>query len=76
MGEGTICNFCSLQRIRARAKKDNFKVTLEHGSIGMGGIDVYVHPKNVEINPKNKLQRDKYFASWFMELPEKVLLLV
>ena len=68
------CNYCSLQRIKRDARKDGLTVTvLRDAAWGMGGQNVYVHPKGVKIA---KLpggedgERAKYRQSWFMELPD------
>jgi len=45
MSELTRCNYCSLQTIRKEAKKKKLKVTILAG--WHGGMDVYMHPKNV-----------------------------
>jgi hypothetical protein len=50
------------------------KVTKLHDATwGMGGVNIYVHPKDVDIS---KLpggedgERAKYHESWYMELPK------
>jgi len=65
-----MCNFCKMQLIRKHAKEEKKIVTYESGD--MGGVDVFVHPKEVKISIRdNPVQRGKYFVAWFMELPER-----
>ncbi|MDP3999389.1 MAG: hypothetical protein Q8P76_02215 [bacterium] len=61
------CNHCSLQRIRSRAKQEKKKVTLRGDR---GGTSVYVHPRNVKINRLSDAERERYRASWMMELSD------
>jgi hypothetical protein len=56
------------------AKAKNNKVTILHDAAwGLGGVNVYVHPKSVIID---KLkggedgERSKYRVAWFYELSE------
>jgi hypothetical protein len=50
MSELTQCNHCSLIGIRRRAKQSGKKVTLlTDARWGMGGVNVYVHPKDVNV---------------------------
>jgi len=77
MSELTRCNYCSLRIIRKEAKEKKLKVTLLAG--WHGGIDAYMHPKNVtrqELQAcREKTWGDipnsgpgKYWAAWFMEI--------
>lgn len=73
MSELTQCNFCSLQEVRRRAKKDGMRVTLRPG--WDGGTDVFVHPKNVTI-PQGQQHDDsrfrkKYCRQWMKEIGEQ-----
>jgi len=72
MSELTSCNYCSLQRIKARAKSENKKVTvLADSTWGLGGLNVYVHPKGIKIKDLiggEDGERKKYRVSWFMAL--------
>ena len=52
MSELTPCNYCSLKRIRERAKRDKLKVSLRQG--WRNGIDVYI-PRDL-----NKYIYEKY----------------
>jgi len=59
----------TLQGIRADAKANKMKVTLLPGeNFGLGcGVDCFVHPSGVS-RSELKLNREKYFRAWFMEL--------
>jgi len=70
MGELTTCNYCSLQAIKQRAKENNLKVTLLQSNWELGGIDVYVHPKDVKVRKLDDRERKKYKVAWFMELSD------
>ena len=79
MSELTQCNYCSLQEIRAKAKHDKMKVTLmpgrtfgvsSDGSGGIRGIDVYVHPRTVDVRAMTPAQREKWWDRWFWELSD------
>ena len=75
MSEFTQCNYCSLQQIRSRAKAKSWKVTkITNSKWGMGGVNIYVHPKDIKIfdlKGGEDGERSKYRVSWFMELPER-----
>lgn len=66
------CNFCNLKEPKREARKNRQKVTLRPG--WNGGLDVYVHPKNVVIpkidGDKNPL-RKKYCHQWFQALTDR-----
>jgi len=72
MSDLTRCNFCTLKSIRADARKKKLKVTiLSDAKWGMGGVNVYVHPKNIKIRDLpggEDGEREKYRKAWFMEL--------
>lgn len=61
------CNHCSLQRIRDDARETKQKVTLGYSH---GGTDVYVHPREVNINKLNAQEKEKYHRAWLMEVPD------
>jgi len=69
MSDLTPTNKESLQWIRNDAKKNGMRVTLLSGeNFGLGcGTDCFVHPHEVS-KEELKLNRDKYFKAWFMEL--------
>ena len=76
MSELTPCNHCSLKGIRARVKAaGKKKVTVLQDAIwGMGGHNVYVHSKDVDISKLKggeEGERRKYFVAWFMEIGER-----
>jgi hypothetical protein len=74
MSELTQCNYCSLEAIKARAKRDKQAVTLMTGRpvfAGVpAGIDVFVHPRGINIRAVPNVPRQKYWVSWFMELSD------
>ena len=63
-----ICNYCSLKEIKSRAEKKNNKVSIIPTTEDMNGVNIYVHPKNINIKNEN---RKTYFKSWFMSLSDK-----
>lgn len=78
MSELTPCNYCSLQRIKARAKQEKMKITvLSNATWGMGGYNIYKHPKNINIRKLAKSNREddkelnQYCVSWMMEIPDR-----
>lgn len=70
----TRCNYCDMKFIKARALRDNLKVTVLHDATwGMGGVNVYVHPADVDIKSMpggEDGERSKYRKAWFMSLPQ------
>ena len=75
MGELTSCNYCRLKSIERRAKEQGKKVTvLNDARWGMGGSNVYTHPKKINIK---KLEggedgpRAEYRVSWMMTIPAR-----
>lgn len=75
MSELTQCNYCSLQHYHSEAKAKQLKVTvLPDAKFGLGGVNVYVHPKDVsikELSGGEDGERKQYRQAWFMELPER-----
>lgn len=74
MSELTQCNFCRLQGIRERAKSSGEKVTvLNDARWGLGGVNVYVHPKSVNIRKLGEEGSDRkvFWKGWMMELGKK-----
>ena len=75
MSELTQCNYCSLQEVKARAKKNKMVVTLLAGHPTFkglpAGIDVYVHPKSVKIREVPHVPRQAYWYRWFMERSDR-----
>ena len=67
MRQLTICNYCTLMKIRAQAKLDGLEVSLR-GSTHSGGLTVYVHPKEVKGPEK---QHDQYFKAWLLQISNK-----
>jgi hypothetical protein len=73
MSEQTRCNWCSLQEVKRRAKHDNMKVTLMTGTKYKtlpNGIDVYVHPRSINVRTLSRTMRKRYWSRWFMELSD------
>jgi hypothetical protein len=74
MSELTQCNYCSLRRIRRDAKREKKRVTiLSDARWGMGGVNVYVHPRDVNVSRLRGGEdgpRREYFVSWFMQLTQ------
>jgi hypothetical protein len=67
MSSSTQCNFCGLERVKGEAKKKKWKVTIIPGSNrfkGMDGLDVYMHPRTVNIHTLRSKGREFYFVSW------------
>lgn len=68
MSELTQCNYCNLEAIKANARKKKQWVTLlglPHSKLG--GIEVYVHPKDVTITAlekQDKKEIKKYWVAW------------
>lgn len=63
------CNFCTNKQIIKKAKQSGNSVThLKETKYGLGGINVYVHPKNINIKKLPAKEREKYFKVWFMAL--------
>jgi hypothetical protein len=74
MSDLTQCNFCSLVELRARAMHEKKAVTLITGRPSHGlpnGIDVYVHPRGVNVRMLSEGARHKYWNRWFMELSDR-----
>ena len=75
MGDLTSCNLCKLRAIRRRAKEAGKVVTvLPDATWGMGGVNVYVHPKSVDVRELPGGEdgpRAEYRVSWMMEIPER-----
>ncbi len=73
MSELTRCNYCSLQGVKQRAKEKNLKVTVLTDGWGgsLGGLSVYVHPKEIKIPKLSIKEREKYFSRWLMELSDR-----
>lgn len=68
MSELTQCNYCALKKIRESARKKGLKVSRRAVDWGLGGFDIFVHPKDVVIVIGNKEQRDKYCVGWMQEI--------
>jgi hypothetical protein len=71
MSELTQCNFCHLEDIKARAWRDKQKVTLVPSSHELKGLDVYVHPKDINIHLLHEPTKQKYWICWFWAIGAK-----
>ena len=66
------CNLCLYQKVAARAAKEGKKVTrIPDKEYELGGEDVYIHPKDVDIQTLSKKARERYWRGWYMLIPEK-----
>lgn len=72
MSELTPCNYCNLNRMQARAKREGKRVTILAGDfVEMGGgKDVFVHPPDIDIKSLSKEERQKYWRSWMMAITD------
>lgn len=67
------CNYCHLQKIKFRAKKQGMGVSVRQSDF-RGGKDVYVHPKTIQIPRNHKYVHDmeegidKYWVCWFAKI--------
>jgi hypothetical protein len=70
MSHLTLCNFCRLRRIKARAKTDGMVVSLNPMPLSktqmLDGQDVYVHPPGVKAWAVKQ-----YWAAWMAEIGDK-----
>lgn len=75
MSELTICNHCLLKRIKREAQKNNLKISiLSDAEWGMGGQNIYVHPRDINISSLSNGEdgeRAKYRKAWVMEIPDQ-----
>ena len=66
------CNFCTLKKIKSNAEEIGLSATLiKSTSSGLGGIDVFIHPKNVTIESLEPEKRKEFFAVWAWEIGDK-----
>ena len=81
MSKLTMCNYCSLKRIRAQAMSEGMRVVMRKSTFELGGTNVYVMPEGVKMPntimepsdalPNGDAFHEKYGKSWFMEIPNK-----
>lgn len=64
-----MCNFCTLQRMRDRAKKEGKVVTLLPGA--QGGYDVMVHAPDERVIPHVADDGNPQFRAWLWEVGDK-----
>ena len=66
-----ICNYCRLNRIKKDAE-NGLKVTILSDAVwGLGGKNVYVHPKEIKISSLSDGERSKYRKAWMKEIPKQ-----
>jgi hypothetical protein len=66
-----MCNFCTLQQIKANAKAKGQTITVL--ADGTASKNVYVHPKGVDVRALSDQRRLEYFTAWLDDLtPECV----
>lgn len=70
MSELTSCNHCNLERMRCDARAHKQRVTLIPATWGLGGVEVYVHPRTVNVRKLTKAQAKRYWRAWMMEVTE------
>ena len=63
------CNLCTLNQIKAAAAKEKKEVSVMAARGKMGGFDVFVHPKGIEIRRKNH-SGEPYWRTYLMAIPE------
>jgi hypothetical protein len=70
MSDLTQCNFCSLREIRRLANREGKVVSIRPSKGEMGGVNVYVHPKEVHIRAgiEGSMLHHTYFKAWFMSI--------
>lgn len=64
MSELTSCNYCTMQSIKQRAKRNNKSIVIQPCKGGLGGVNIYLIEKDEELTPDSKI------TAWFMELPD------
>lgn len=70
MSELTPCNFCTLRRIKARAKKKDQRVIATPAKNSLGGTDVLVYPKHLGAKDA-RADRKQYKVARLMKITDK-----
>lgn len=70
MSELTPCNYCTLRRIKARAKKKDQRVTTTPAKNSRGGIDILMYPRHLGAKDA-RADRKKYKVAWLMKITNK-----
>ena len=66
------CNFCTYERLKKKLPKDHKITKIRSGfNGGLGGVDIYIHPKNVKLKELSDIDKKQYWKIWFMELPNR-----
>jgi len=69
MSELTTCNYCNHQRVLRKAKEKKMVVSLLPSKF-MGGVQVYMHPANVDVRKLTGKSLAWFEAGiWYMQLP-------
>lgn len=68
MSELTTCNYCNLERLRREAIQTKKRITMVPATWGMGGFEIYMHPRSVEIKKCTKEEKKRFWVSWMMEI--------
>lgn len=71
MSELTICNCCNLARMRREAIRKKKRVTVVPSTFTMGGFEVYMHPRSVQIKQCTEEEKKRFWVAWMMEITEK-----
>jgi hypothetical protein len=64
----TECNRCALDRIRARARRKGKMVTLMSSQWQVGGYEIYVHSRNINVRMLKPAQRKLYWRTWMLQI--------
>jgi hypothetical protein len=56
-----------LRRIKEHAKQKGQSVTLVSRQLG---VEVYRHPKGVNVRQLSNRRRERYFSAWLLELTD------
>jgi hypothetical protein len=64
------CNHCTYKRFKKEAKAKGEVLTQTPARWGMGGVEVFMHPKDVSMEgvDEDDERWEKYHVAWFMEL--------
>ena len=67
------CNYCQFRMIQQRADQLKLVVSqIDRPLVGCPkGVDVYVHPKWVNIYLLAEEDAEQYFKAWYAELPDE-----
>lgn len=66
-----LCNYCEFEKLKRLASQNSLVITKHYRDNKLGGVDVYVHPRGIDINKIEENKKEDYFVAWYMELPNK-----